>query len=313
LIVHSVTGTSRADKDATVVAIEAYRRPGSTVNVRARVFEIPAGAAPGTALGTELTAELQSSIGAVVFVDDLRPNVAYELGFFHGRGRRVLLVTRQPVDSVWRSISDLAGAALVHLDSVALPLAIDSYLNRLYEELSRVPDWRGIALPVPASNILAHREQLTGTYDYDPHGPFGPKIRIASWAPVEIDLHWNLLPGATFAVVFRGISPGAEFTLYFEVRFRDRAGDRNRVWLGLTSTRGRLLLQREERTFPTQRPTADWALVAGELSDLLNRGWILGAGPVDFIERVRFRAGYPDESNAVPIEVGYLRVTGRWE
>ena len=313
LIVHSVIGTSTADRDATVTAIDAYRRPGSTVNVRARFFEIPDGAAPGIALGTELTEELQSSIGAVVFLDDLRPNVAYELGFFHGQGRRVLLLTRQPVDSVWASISDLAGAPLVHLDSLALPLAIHSYLNRLYEELSRVPYWRGIGLPAQNSNILTRRQDITGTYDYDSDGPFGPRIRIASWDGAEIRLGWNLLPAAAFTAVVRGVSPGAEFTIYFEVRFRDRAGNRKRVWLGLTSTRGRLLLQREEGTFPTQRPTADWTILAGDLNDLLNRGWILGARPVDYIERVRFRAGFPDESNAAPIEVGFLRITGRDE
>ena len=95
------------------------------------VFNIPNAAAPGATLGTELTRELHNSIGAVVFVDDLRPNVAYELGFFHGQGRSVLLLTRSPLDSVWMSISDLAGAALADLSRTQMVAAVHGYLERL--------------------------------------------------------------------------------------------------------------------------------------------------------------------------------------
>lgn len=109
LIVYSLAGTQGTDLTEAKNAIANYSHAASNLRMSARVFEIPGGAGAGTTLGAELTRELRTSLGAVVFADDLRPNVVYELGFFHGRGARVLLLTRRPIDTFWLEISDLAG------------------------------------------------------------------------------------------------------------------------------------------------------------------------------------------------------------
>src|SRR2546422_8424903 len=136
LVVHSVPNTEPTALRDVEEAIRTFERRDSSVRTEPLVFGVPTGAAPGATLGTELTQELRACIGAIVFVDDLRPIVAYELGFFHGRGRTVLLLTYRPVDAAWTSISDLAGAALCSVESSSLEPAIHSYLNRLYDELS---------------------------------------------------------------------------------------------------------------------------------------------------------------------------------
>jgi hypothetical protein len=87
LVVHSVLGTEPAEIGVVEEAIRSFERTDSSVRAVPVVFAIPAGAAPGSTLGTELNEELRSCIGALIFVDDLRPNVAYELGFFHGEAR----------------------------------------------------------------------------------------------------------------------------------------------------------------------------------------------------------------------------------
>jgi hypothetical protein len=82
LIIHSVNSTSQEDIDAVQNAIRTFSSTAKKdVRVEPRVFEIPHGAAPGATLSTELSEQLIASTGAVVFVDDLRPNVAYEMGF----------------------------------------------------------------------------------------------------------------------------------------------------------------------------------------------------------------------------------------
>jgi hypothetical protein len=69
-------------------------------------------------------------------------------------------------------------------------------------------------------------------------------------------------------------------------------------------------LQSEERTFPAQAATGDWCLLSAEFKELMELGALLGSGPVDFLERVRFRAGVPGQPEAIPIEIGYFSITG---
>lgn len=39
---------------------------------------------------------------------------------------------------------------------------------------------------------------------------------------------------------------------------------------------------------------------------------MLGSGPVDYIDRVRFRAGRSGQTGGVvPVEIGFLSITGR--
>ncbi len=310
LIVYSVEGTSKEDLHTVESAVATYRRSGSNVRVEARVIGVPNGASPGATLGTELTEQIKISIGAVVFMDDLRPNVAYELGFFHGNGRRTLLLTRQPVDSIWNSISDLAGAALAQIDRESPENAVHLYLGRLYDDLGRTESWRGLQLPDPTANILARGELISGGYCVD-GGPFGPMLRVESWYPfVEIEVGCNLLPQARFTIIARSAA-GADLSAYFRVCFRDRSGERARIWLGLSSLRGTILLQSEERNLPAQRPTERWTMYAGDFTELLRKGWVLGTGPVEHLERIRLRAGTPEGSKAIPLEIGFVAVSGR--
>src|ERR1700741_52527 len=127
LIVYAVASTDPAELITVQEAISHFKRDDSTVRTIPVVFGVPAGAAPGATLGTELSEELRSCVGAVIFVDDLRPNVAYELGFFHGQGRTVLLLSHGQVEAVWTAISDLAGAALISVDRVDLTVGIHAY------------------------------------------------------------------------------------------------------------------------------------------------------------------------------------------
>lgn len=313
LIIYSASATSAEDLAAAQGAIRSFVRTHLPVQVRPRLFDIPQGAAPGSTLGTELSEVLRASIGAVVFIDDLRPNVAYEVGFFHGQRRTVLLLTRAPVDSVWTAISDLAGAALASLDRQDLHTAVHQYLTRLYDDLGLVEPFPSTALPTRSSNYLNKVDEQSALNSLcQEGGPWGATLKVSSWQPIDIHLGNNILPGARFRLILRSLQPGADFNIYHRVLFSDREGIRRRMWLGLTSRKYVTRMTSEERILPAQALTAEWRMFVGRFQDLLRLGAVLGSGPPEFLETVRFRAGI---STTAPkpvsaYEVGYLSYSG---
>jgi hypothetical protein len=311
LIVYSVSGTGGTERQDVADAISTFVRADSSVRTEPVTFEIPTGASPGSTLSSELTRQLRSCIGAVVFVDDLRPNVAYELGFFHGRGRTVLLLTNRDVDAAWKSISDLAGAALHRVEHGSAQSAVHLYLNRLYDELSSMPPWPVSQLPSKEHNLLGRlydKSEVEGVVQLD--GDWGCSLRVSSWSGIDLPVGFNLLPDARFKLVLRALERDADYSVYFRVRFQDQSGDRSRVWLGLTSLRRASGLQSEERTFPAQPLTTSWHVLNGRFQDLLERGHIIVGGPSYYLEKLRIRAGRSNLRNAKPIEVGFIEIIG---
>jgi hypothetical protein len=310
LLVHSVTEANPEELRTVQDAILTFRRPDSSVQAIPVIFAVPSGAAPGATLGTELTEDLRSCVGAVVFVDDLRPNVAYELGFFHGQGRTVLLLAHHDVDSIWKSISDLAGAALESVDQTNLRPVVHSYLNRLYEELATVSAWPGAELPSAEHNLLGQLPELLTTPELHRDGPWGPFLRVRAWDGIEFDVGLNLSPGAGFKIVLRALRHDADYSIYFRARFTDRNGSRHGVWLGLTSRRRESGLKADERTFPARAPTKNWQILTGKFQDLLDRGYLFAGGPVFYLDGILFRAGTPGQSAASPVELGFVEIVG---
>jgi len=308
LVIYSAARTDEGDLLAVKQAISQFTRAGSSVRTSPLVFDIPHGAAPGATLGTELTQQLRASIGAVAFVDDLRPNVAYELGFFHGEGRTVLLVTRGTVDSVWTAISDLAGAALVSLQHQEMTAAIHAYLDRLYRDLGMVSPLPAPELPSADSNLLRNLQQPQFHNAFRDDGPFGHLLRVDSWEGITLQANYNLVSEASFRIAIRAASQGSDYSIYFRVLFTDRIGSRRRVWLGLTSSRRAIGMEVNERNMPAERATQHWRWLSASFRELLKRGLILGAGPVEHIDLIRFRAGVPGRKGS--IEVGFLDIRG---
>jgi hypothetical protein len=310
LVVHSVASTPATQREEVEEAIRTFARSDSSVRTEPITFEVPTGAAPGATLGTELTRQLRACIGAVVFVDDLRPNVAYELGFFHGRGRTVLLITDRNVDAAWISISDLAGAALHPVNSGPLQPAVHSYLNRLYRELSAMPAWPLSQIPSAEDNLIGRLPDLRNAEGvFHEGGEWGPFLRISSWSGIDLQVGLNLLANARFKLMLRALQQAADYSVYFRVRFQDET-ERKRVWLGLTSRRRVSGLQSDERTFPAQPLTTSWHILTGGFQDLLERGHLIIGGPPHFLESIRIRAGRPHLANAKPIELGFLEIVG---
>lgn len=313
LIVYSVSATHPDDIAAvekTVAQFRIERRIGA-VRATARVFRIPDAAAPLAALGLELKETMDSCVGAIVFVDDLRPNVAYELGYFHGRGRPVLLLSRRDVDEVWRQISDLAGAALADLRRIDLGEAVSAYLTRVYQrDLALVTPVPLLSLPSETDNFLSpdcRGENLAWA-----EGPWGPALRVTSYEPpTELEVGRNLLPGARVRVLLRAPAGTGDFGVYARVRFQNHDRNRRRIWLGVSSLRRDMWITRLERLFPGRTPTRAWQMLTLELSDLLKRGLLLGAEGPDFIQSLRFRAGARDRAVIEPIEVGYVGLSGQ--
>lgn len=198
LVVHSVASTPSNQLEEVANAVRTFARTDSSVRTEPLIFDVPTGAAPGATLGSELTRELRSCIGAVVFVDDLRPNVAYELGFFHGRGRTVLLLTDRNVDAAWVSISDLAGAAVHRVNDTSLRPVVHSYLNRLYNELSTMQPWPLSQIPSTGDNLIGKLPDLRNEGVFHEGGEWGPFLRISSWSGIDLPVGFNLLANARF-------------------------------------------------------------------------------------------------------------------
>lgn len=316
LIVHSVTGTSQEQIREANEAISSYVcRLSSVTSVIAKplVFQIPSGVSAGATLNSELMGHLAASVGAVVFVDDLRPNIAYEIGYFHGRARRVLLVTTKAIEETWLSISDLAGSALLHLSSSSLTAGIHAYLDRLYTDLSALRPYSAPALPAAGRNMLVaiaeHPRVSVNIYSSD----FGPCINIDTWGGVVFDTAYNLFPGAGFKVAARTRSPGATYSIYFKVRYITTTGERSAIALALSSKQGRLGLEANERNLPSQGLTREWRMLSGSFEDLLMRGHVHNIQRVEHLIWIRARAGnyHPDPfAKTQSYEIGFLEVTG---
>lgn len=316
LVIYSVAGTPQAELDGVRHAVEAYRKPrgeaNASVSVSPIVFGIPASAAPGKALSTDLMERLRAAAGAIVFVDDLRPNVAYELGVFHGMGRPVLLVTRNPVEGTWLGISDLAGAPLANLNRVDLAQAVEGYLDELYRGLASVRPWPVVPLPSPERNRLwgwfsDHRERIR------PDGPFGPVLVWDRWVECDAKKQLNLGAGARFHVALRAGSIATAYSLYFHASYA-LVGRRaeHQIWLGLTSRRlNRAGIHGDERTIPAQAPTDEWRMLTGTFEELLRAGGITAPARIHRLDTIRVRAGYPETPpGTAPLEIGFLEISG---
>lgn len=316
VIVYSVKGTPRPYIEEAVTAISSYRRSASYVIpaiTRALVFEIPSGSVPGVTLGSELTKQLQNSIGAIIFLDDLRPNIAYELGFFHGQGRTVLLVTDKRIEQIWKSISDLAGCALLSLKGNSLTKGVHDYLDGVYDSLVAIRPYPAPELPIQSRNMigeLAKRARIpVSVYA----GDFGDTIRVDTWGGIIFDAGCNLLSDAKFKIAIRGESIDSTYSIYFRVRFPDPLGDRRSVWLGLTSNQGKAGFEANERNLPSQALTRNWQFLAGSFTGLLRLGQVLGVQRVEYLELIRVRAGaYQDDPFAKnpSYELGYFEING---
>lgn len=316
LIVYSVKGTPPNLIAEAEKAISDYKLASSlvaSVVVKPLVFKVPKAAAPGASLGGELTTQLNNSLGAIVFLDDLRPNVSYELGFFHGQGKAVLLVTNREVEEVWKAISDLAGCALLCLKHDTLSSGVESYLDTIYENVSRAPRYPAPELPLSSRNMLEEISRGARVNISLRDSDFGKSLDISTWGGVIFDVDYGLLPNAKFKMALRARESDSMYSIYFRVRYLDQLGNRKKFQLGLTSNRSKTAFESNERTIPSQPLTKEWRFLSGSFSELFRIGHVFGVQHVEHLELVRVRAGeyWRTIDERVPAyELGYFEIVG---
>lgn len=310
LVIYSTRGTKETDRSAVEAAIRSFSPAGLSIRTQPVVFRIPPRAALGASLGTDLIKEFAECVGAIAFLDDLRPNVAYELGLFHGRGSPVLLVTRRGVDSVFRSFTDIGGAPVSNLRITDVRECVTNYLSNLYEQhLRNVEPIALEPLPHKKRNLLvqwADQGKITRSED----GPWGPILRLREWNHVDFNVSVNLFSNARWRLVLRAADVGADYTFYFAVRYKDYSGVKRKIWLGVTSLRRDASITGEERLLPGQMATTDWSTLSGCFARDLQRVSILGGASPDHLETIRFRAGAKNRTEPSSIDVAFLEIAG---
>jgi hypothetical protein len=336
-VIYSCGKTDKRDIDDIEKTIENFKNyleeirkkesclEGLKVNPKSKRYEIPQGSDPGRTTASDIKECIESSIGAIAFLDDLRANVAYEIGYFHGQGRKVMLLTKKKVGETWEKISDLAGVALTVLKPGKTEEIINEFLLNLYKELQRKPYWNLPILPDKARNILNKseiRNQLTGTKKTDSYeiteGEFGKSLIVKKWKGVDIKLGYNIRLDSEFSIALRTRAHNSEYSIYFKIRYTNNNGQRTTLWLGLTSRKRGSRLAQNERTIPAQAATEEWRLLYGSFKDLLKEGEILGFKRVEHIEEIRFRSGDPiskdnnkKNEEKSRIEIGYVNFCGK--
>lgn len=316
LIVYSVKGTSATLIKEAEDAVTNYKLASSLVTsviAKPFLFRVPSASSPGSSLGSELTRQLQYSIGAIVFLDDLRPNVSYELGFFHGQGKAVLLVTSKDIEEIWKSISDLAGCPLLCLKDSTLWDGIRAYLDTIYDAAARARPYQAPKLPCRSRNML--EEIAKGArISIDLHeNDFGKALRVKTWGGVIFDVDYHLLPDAKFRIALRSEALNSLYSIYFRVRYVDKLGEGRRFMVGLTSNRSKTAFESNERTIPAQCASREWRLLNGTFSDLFKLGHVLGVQCIDHLDRIRVRAGEywrPIDEEVPAYEIGYFEIIG---
>ncbi|HEX8691814.1 MAG TPA: hypothetical protein VF746_05315 [Longimicrobium sp.] len=321
LVIFSVAQTAPEYLQAAENAVNTYERPDirddrphdprRLVRTHAEVFGIPEGVSPGRTLNTELVKALKRCVGAIAFVDDLRPNIAYELGFFHGKGAPVLLLTSCSPGRSWRQISDLAGAATAKFTSSNLQTLIHKYLDRLFAELEDIAPWPTYTFPKPGQNLLASDEievRCDGCEIVE-DGPFGRMVRLSRWeSPLNLSINGSLSPHARFKIAVRSPSE-AHYAVYFELGFQDARKKERQVWLGLSSWLKRGDYRNDERNLPVDPANRQWRYVTGTFADLLRQAR-LSHVKNETLKRVRLRPGEPHSADDSPVEFGYLEIVG---
>jgi hypothetical protein len=319
LIIHSVESTDAAILNKAVQAINAYRREDHRtfrrpdaqryVRTRADKFEIPATAAAGRTLGGALFRHLKSAVGAIAFIDDLRPNIAYEVGFFHGKGVPVLLLSSGAPHGTMAAFSDLCGSPIRRFTAETLAQHIREYLDQLFNNLERRRSWPTYELPCSSQNMLPLRQlRLYGPrYISEPEGTFGPSLKIFLWdQPLDVMLKGPLSAQTRFKIALRS-SDQADYAVYFQVSFRDLLGEERQMWLALSSWITMADFRSDERNLPAARLKDDWHYITGTFGGLLRQGYVSATADLR-LERVRFRTGKPHSQAEALLEIGYLNV-----
>ena len=327
----SEKGTHTSDIETVTNLINSFGRSGNppdAVKTVAFKYETSKSASAGETLSSQLRDVMQASLGAIVFLDRIPANVAYEMGFFHGQGRPVLLLTRERDRAdIWRRFSDITGSPLYVLDAGAPTEIVNAYLRRLYSELSRVEPWNVDEFPSTKDNLLnSERIKEMGHLILNDHAEFGKSLSVPGWARVDLDVGMNLLPDGKFKIVVRSKWPSSHLAIYFLIRYTTLSGEQKRIYTALSSATSVTYARSNERTVPFPRATSQWQLISGRFQDLMKQGMILDVLRVDHLDKIAFRAGYVegtvvdgvlDESTAVahdePLEVGYIQVVGALE
>lgn len=310
LIVYSVKGTPSEDIAEAESAVRQFDRMGSTVKVEPIVFKIPEGVSAGTTLCSELYDNLLRSIGAIVFVDDLRFNIAYEIGFFHGQGKLVLLITKKNIEEFWLLMSDLAGTSLARVDKISIQDYVINYLNRLYDDLALSDFWDSTSFPRDDRNLINNLiENIDQKSIIDTE--FGKGIKITEWdKKIDINISRNLCPNSKFNILIRENKHDSLYSIYFKIRYSDNTTKNKHIWIGLSSVKRAINLQGNERLVPSRNSTKDWSIIQGTFEDLFKKCLILGKIKIDSLSKIRLRAGSNRDKNSSDIEIGYLNIIG---
>lgn len=315
LIVYSVKGTSPADLNASKNAIRRYSVNNPSRSCEPVVFNIPPTATPGGSLPSDLYKELRSSLGAIVFIDDMRPNIAYELGFFHGQGRPVVLITRKRVTAFWRTLSDLAGGAIANIKNEEMNDVIANYLTSLYSHLSNVPARPTWVLPAKDKNMLSHQNvNCSSTYPHPERirtkAEWGPALTISDWQHVDHTIEVNLTSQARFHLVFKGARNGTDYTIYFHLRYVNLKGRRKTIWMAFTCNAANAGIDKWERSLPAKQASTQWQSLQGRFDELLAAGLVLDVDRLEVLHKIRFRAGNEINPSGHEYCVGFMQILG---
>lgn len=314
-------GTSDADINAATVAIKDFENRYSYVKpmqLQASVFKPVAAAGPAETLNSKLIRQIQNSIGAIVFIDSLRPNILYELGFFHGQGKPVLLLTRKETSKTNKYFSDLAGVCLGHIERDSerkIKELVFNYLNELFNVLATSPLLSMNELPTAKTNGLeemiknADEKFLSGkTFESE----FGKSIVVNTWGGVLFRLNYNLMPSAKFKLVMRTFE-NATYSIYFFIEFRDESNETNGIAIGVSSNRAKVQFESNERSLPSPLLGSRWSMISYSFKDLLKLGQVLEDVEIIRLKYLRIRSGnynVDDQKINKALEIGFLNITG---
>lgn len=320
-------GTQENDIQVVSGIINSFGRSGGppdAVRTRAFVYRISEAVAAGETVSSQILDAMRDSLGAVVFLDRIPANVAYEMGFFHGKGRPVLLLTRgQTRKAISDRFSDITGSPLYDLDKAAPAEVVQAYLKRLYAELSRVEPWNIEYLPISRDNLL-NREEIAKMHHLRLiDGEYGRALSVPGWERADVQVHMNLLPESRFKLLVRSPSGSSDQTIYFYLRYTTTSGEQKSLFAALSSALSTTYARSNERTVPIPKATGQWQLISGRFHDLLERGMVLDANRVDHLEKICFRGGHVegvftdgvlDVKTAInhdeALEVGFIQVIG---
>lgn len=300
-IIYSSKGTSKEIITKTIKLIEDYGNSNSNnsgLRFKPLLYDIPSGTTSGETVNSQVIANLSESLASIVFLDGLRPNIYYELGYIHGQDKAALLITQKIITSTWKDISDLAGVPLLLLPNKRFKRAVHNFIRfSLMHSLASSKN-EFFPFPDPQQSVFKSNTKVVNPKIRMKPGNFGPTFVVNSWQGVLLRTDVRITKETRFYIILQKLTwLPTHFNIYFRVSFVHSENIQSTIWVGYSSLYSQLKIEQDERVLPALQPSRSLQMCTSTFGELFEKVKIKSVKSIELLDAIRIRAGNLETRN----------------